>query len=274
MHYGNIEVQHYHYFSMKQISLLFITLFALIARLNAQTLVGDWDVEALSLRGWVGGLAGILEDEEFESGVHFSSDGKFYCQKIEKGSYRQIGDTLILTRIQNDIRKQEESIRQREEDMKQAIDNYDINYNYINETLRIYTTDTLLLEKNKSGNTLLLLRISSKFEAKPPHELAFYLHKKGTNESINNDNSIIGEWFCQGERNPFTLIFKENGQLLATDSDGNPLFQNGTYTLDGEYLTSSMDNSRSRFLFGNNFAVWQMEPNMQAVIKLLRQTKK
>lgn len=259
---------------MKQINLLFITLFVLIARLNAQTLVGDWDVEALSLREWVGGLAGILEDEDFESGVHFSSDGKFYCQKIEKGSYQQIGDTLILTRIQNDIRKQEESIRQREEDMKQAMDNYDINYNYINETLRIYTTDTLLLEKNKSGNTLLLLRISSKFEAKPPYELAFYLHKKGTNESINNDNSIIGEWFCQGERNPFTLIFKENGQLLATDSDGNPLFQNGTYTLDGEYLTSSMDNSRSRFLFGNNFAVWQIEPNIEAVIKLLRQTKK
>lgn len=262
---------------MKQISLLFITLFALIAGLNAQTLVGDWDVETLSSREWIGGDAGILEDEEFESGVHFSSDGKFHCQKIEKGSYRQIGDTIILTRTQNDIRKQEEIIRQREEDMKQAIDNYNIDYNYysyINERLRIYTTDTLLLEKNKSGNTLLLLRISSKFEAKPPYELAFYLHKKGTNESINNDNSIIGEWFCQGERNPFTLIFKENGQLLATDSDGNSLFQNGTYTLDGEYLTSSIDNSGSRFLFGNNFAVWQIDPNIKAVMKLFRQTKK
>ena len=52
------------YNSMKQIYLLFITLFVLIARLNAQTLVGDWDVEALSLRGWVGGDAGILEDED------------------------------------------------------------------------------------------------------------------------------------------------------------------------------------------------------------------
>ena len=92
---------------MKQISLLFITLFALIAGLNAQTLVGDWNVETLSSREWIGGDAGILEDEEFESGVHFSSDGKFYCQKIEKGSYRQIGDTIILTRTQNDIRKQE-----------------------------------------------------------------------------------------------------------------------------------------------------------------------
>ena len=259
---------------MKQISLLFITLFALIAGLNAQTLVGDWDVETLSSREWIGGDAGILEDEEFESGVHFSSDGKFHCQKIEKGSYRQIGDTIILTRIQKDIRKKEEEIRQMEKDMKTAIDNHSLNPNYINERIRIYTTDTLLLEKNKSGNTLLLLRISSKFEAKPPYELAFYLHKKGTNESINNDNSIIGEWFCQGERNPFTLIFKENGQLLATDSDGNSLFQNGTYTLDGEYLTSSIDNSGSRFLFGNNFAVWQIDPNIKAVMKLFRQTKK
>ncbi len=260
---------------MKQINLLFITLFVLIARLNAQTLVGDWDVETLSSREWIGGDAGILEDEDFESGVHFSSDGKFYCQKIEKGSYRQIGDTIILTRIQKDIRKQEEIIRQREEDMKQAIDNYNIDYNYysyINERLRIYTTDTLLLEKNKSGNTLLLLRISSKFEAKPPYELAFYLHKKGTNESINNDKNIIGEWFCQGEREPFTYIFKKDGLFQIVDSDGNILQESMAYKIDGEYLTIS--NSTSRLLFGDNFAVWQMEPNMQAVMKLLRQTKK
>lgn len=257
---------------MKQISLLFITLFALIAGLNAQTLVGDWDVETLSSREWIGGDAGILEDEDFESGVHFSSDGKFYCQKIEKGSYRQIGDTIILTRIQKDIRKKEEEIRQMEKDMKTAIDNHSLNPNYINERIRIYTTDTLLLEKNKSGNTLLLLRISSKLEVKPPFEIAFYLHKKGTNESINKNKNIIGEWFCQVEREPFTYIFKKDGLFQIVDSDGNILQESMAYKIDGEYLTIS--NSTSRLLFGDNFAVWQMEPNMQAVMKLLRQTKK
>ena len=257
---------------MKQISLLFITLFALIAGLNAQTLVGDWDVETLSSREWIGGNAGILEDEDFESGVHFSSDGKFYCQKIEKGSYRQIGDTIILTRIQKDIRKKEEEIRQMEKDMKTAIDNHSLNPNYINERIRIYTTDTLLLEKNKSSNTLLLLRISSKLEVKPPFEIAFYLHKKGTNESINKNKNIIGEWFCQGEREPFTYIFKKDGLFQIVDSDGNILQESMVYKIDGEYLTIS--NSTSRLLFGDNFAVWQMEPNMQAVMKLLRQTKK
>jgi hypothetical protein len=35
---------------MKQIHLLFITLFVLIARLNAQTLVGDWDVGSRQLQ--------------------------------------------------------------------------------------------------------------------------------------------------------------------------------------------------------------------------------
>ncbi len=257
---------------MKQISLLFITLFALIAGLNAQTLVGDWDVETLSSREWIGGDAGILEDEDFESGVHFSSDGKFYCQKIEKGSYRQIGDTIILTRIQKDIRKKEEEIRQMEKDMKTAIDNHSLNPNYINERISIYTTDTLLLEKNKSGNTLLLLRISSKLEVKPPFEIAFYLHKKGTNESINKSKNIIGEWSCQGEREPFTYIFKKDGLFQIVDSDGNILQESMAYKIDGEYLTIS--NSTSRLLFGDNFAVWQMEPNMQAVMKLLRQTKK
>ena len=259
--------------SMKQISLLFIIFFVSIAQLNAQTLVGDWDVEALSLREWVGESVGILEDEDFESGVQFSSDGKFYSQKIEKGSYRQIGDTLILTRIQKDVRKQEEIIRQREEELKRAMDDYNINYDDINERLRIYTTDTLLLEKNKSGNTLLLLRISSKTEVKPPFELAFYLHKKGTNESINKGKSIIGEWFFQSEREPFTLIFKGNGQLQFIYSDGNKHSNDISYTLDGEYISTEMPN-RLRFLFGDKFAVWQMEPNAKTVIKLLRQTKK
>ena len=257
---------------MKQISLLFIVFFVSIAQLNAQTLVGDWDVEALSLREWVGESVGILEDEDFESGVQFSSDGKFYCQKIEKGSYRQIGDTLILTRTQKDVSKQEEIIRQREEEMKRAMDDYNINYDDINERLRIYTTDTLLLEKNKSGNTLLLLRISSKTEVKPPFELAFYLHKKGTKESINKDKSIIGEWFCPGERKPITINFKKNGTHQVVDSNGNTLQESQAYKLDGEYLT--IFDNKSRFLFGDKFAVWQMEPNAKMVIKLLRQTKK
>lgn len=54
----------------------------------------------------------------------------------------------------------------------------------------------------------------------------------------------------------FVLIARLNAQTLVGDWD------------------VEVDNSKSRFLFGDNFAVWQMEPNMQAVMKLLRQTKK
>ncbi len=253
---------------MKQISFLFITLFVSIAQLNAQTLAGEWNVEILSPREWVGEYVGILEDEDFESGVQFASDGKFYCQKIEKGTYRQIGDTLILTRIQEDVRKQEEIIRQREEELKRAIEDYNINNDDIKERLRIYTTDTLLLEKNKSGNTLLLLRISSKTEVKPPFEIAFYLHRKGTNESINNGKNINGEWFCPVTKH--TFIFMKNGKYQFTGSNGlSP--QNGAYKLNGEYLI--INDSKLRFLFGDKFAVWQMDSNINAVIKLLHQTK-
>ena len=40
------------------------------------------------------------------------------------------------------------------------------------------------------------------------------------------------------------------------------------------FLQVYINNSKSRFLFGNKFAVWQMDSNINAVIKFLRQTKK
>lgn len=242
---------------MKYFSLLFVALFCETC-LHAQVLVGDWNVEDLSSE--VGGIVGILGDEEFEAGVRFSADGKFYGGKVEKGTYKQYGDTIILTRKQEDVQKCKEEKLEIEKNMGMDDDENELN-KYILEYIRPYTTDTLIFDKNNSGNTLLLLRVSAKLEVKPPYEKVFYLHKKGTNESLNKEYDIHGKWILKAERG-ITMDFHKDGKTATINGE------DVEYTLDGEYIT--LDGRKTRLVVGKKFAAWQIDEHLKGVTELYR----
>lgn len=233
---------------------IFLSVIAYAFTTEAQQLAGEWNMEPLTAVSQLGKEVGILSNEDFHTkGIKFGN-GKFYCRNVEKGTFKQEGDTLILSRKKEDILAFKKRLEATILPKDQFEDKMQYNQQLLDlvEKVNLYATDTLVVYRNWEGNAMLLNSVNSEYRRISHSEVVYYLHKKNTNTSLNKNRSIEGKWKTEYDGG-IILDFRNDGKVDAY-SIKEKATKTEKYKFRGEHLTIGTDTHKTetlRFVMGN-----------------------
>ena len=244
--------------------------------LGAHGVEGEWSVESLTHRDFCRSHTILMADGVDAAGVRFAH-GKIYCNDSVLGAYKVLHDTLVLFRNQADVDSKREELRARVEQLAAdasflSLQNTDADeyrkreFKELEREVSAFAADTLLLAASSSGNTLLALYDNSYKLVKPPFDVAFYLRRKGTDESINTDNDLVGLWSHIFDAWRLTVDLMPDKTFSLKNYIGNEEKFSETGRFEGEYLVFAK-NEKLRFLVARRFALLKVEDR---ALKLLR----